>query len=217
MTIRTDPNALPLQMRAAPVSSIDLAARKIEVTFTTGAAFRRMRWNGWDGPGIPFDEILNVSREAINLDRLNAGAPALDSHSTWSTYSQVGVVERAWIEGAEGRATIKFPSAGIDKDADRMFGLVSEGIIRNVSVGYSIDEVRVEEPVKRGDVEKRIVTRWTPFEISFVTVPADPKAQVRAADLDLYPFSVLRADVYSDRSDVAATMARMRMRALSAG
>jgi phage head maturation protease len=63
-----------------------------------------------------------------------------------------------------------------------MFALVSEGIIRNVSVGYSIDEVRVVAPEKAGEVEKRIVTRWTPFEISFVTIPADAGAQTRALE-----------------------------------
>ena len=65
-----------------------------------------------------------------------------------------------------------------------MWGLVSEGIIRNVSVGYSQDEVKIERPERIGDVGKWVVTRWTPFEISFVTIPADPGAQVREAPQD---------------------------------
>jgi hypothetical protein len=104
-----DPRALPMQVREMPVSSIDVEARTVEVTFTTGATVRRRRYTGWD-TSIPFDESLEVSRSAINLDRLNAGAPALDSHSAYSTFSQVGVIERAWISGAEGRALIRFPS-----------------------------------------------------------------------------------------------------------
>ncbi len=55
---------------------------------------------------MPFDEILEVSDRAVDLTRLNAGAPALDSHSVWSSHSQVGVVERAWIEGKEGKAIL---------------------------------------------------------------------------------------------------------------
>ncbi len=186
-----DPIALPMQTRALPVGSIDQEARTVEVVFTTGAAVRRRRYTGWD-TSVPFDEILEVSRSAINLSRLNAGGPVLDSHSAWRTSSQVGVIERAWIEGSEGRALIRFPSKGVDESADRMFAMVSEGIIRNVSVGYSIDEVRVEEPQKKGDVEKRIATRWTPFEVSFVTVPADAGAQVRGTE-ETFPVIVHRA------------------------
>jgi hypothetical protein len=203
----SDPTALPMQTRAAPVGSIDVEKRTVEVTFTTGATVRRRRYSGWD-TAIPFDETLEVSERAINLDRLNSGAPALDSHSAYSTFSQVGAVERAWIVGKEGRALIRFPSKGIDENADRMFALVSERIITKVSVGYSIDEVRVIAPEKASDVEKRIVTRWTPFEISFVTIPADNGAQTRAT-ADQYPIVVERA------LDGSAAAARMRMRQTS--
>lgn len=215
MTKRDMPSALPMQTRLAPVGqgAIDIEARTVNVTFTTGASVRRRRWVGWDG-SVPFDEILQVSREAINLERLNLGAPALDSHSTWSSRAQVGVIERAWVEGGEGRATIRFPSKGIDEAADRMFALVSEGIIRNVSVGYIIDQARVIEAEKKGEVEKRIVERWTPMEISFVTIPADASAQVRGAE-EAQTYPTLIAGPGSDR-DVALARMRMRSRHLAA-
>lgn len=189
----SDPLALPMQTRAMlPINSVDVEARTVEITFTTGASVKRRRYTGWDS-SVPFEEILEVSRAAVNLDRLNAGAPMLDSHSAYSTFSQVGVIERAWIDGTEGRAKVRFPSAGVDKNADRMFAMVAEGIIRNVSVGYSIDEVRVVAPVKADDIEKRIITRWTPFEVSFVTIPADAGAQVRSADDVSFPVIITRA------------------------
>jgi hypothetical protein len=169
------------------------------VVFTTGAAVRRRRWTGWD-TSVPFDEILEVSERAVDLTRLNAGAPALDSHSVWSSHSQVGVVERAWIEGKEGKATIRFPREGLDPAADRMFGLISDGIIRNVSVGYSIERVKVVEPTAKGEVEQRIVERWTPLEVSFVTVPADPRAQVRAADQASYPVEIVDTRMQKEAS-----------------
>ncbi len=200
---RNDPAALPMQTRAAPISAVNVERRTVDLVFTTGAAVRRRRWTGWE-TSVPFDEILEVSRDAIDMTRLNAGAPVLDSHSPYSTSSQVGVVERAWLDGGEGWATVRFPSAGLDQAADRMFGMVNEKIIRNVSVGYSINKVRVVEPTKKDDVEKRIATRWTPFEISFVTIPADAGAQVRNGDE--YPLLIERA------FDPAAAIARMRMR-----
>ncbi|MGI6247243.1 MAG: prohead protease/major capsid protein fusion protein [Pseudochelatococcus sp.] len=191
-TMMAAPSALPMQLRRAPIlpATVNTEARSVDVVFTTGAAVRRRRWTGWDS-SVPFDEILEVSDSAVDLTRLNAGAPALDSHSVWSSHSQVGVVERAWIEGKEGRATIRFPREGLDPAADRMFGLIGDGIIRNVSVGYSIDRVKVVEPVTKGEVERRIAERWTPLEVSFVTVPADPRAQVRAADQASYPVEII--------------------------
>lgn len=199
MPVREMPSVLPMQSRRAPISSgaINAETRTVTVTFSTGAAVRRRRWTGWDS-SVPFDEVLTISERAVNMERLNAGAPALDSHSAYSSYSQVGVVQRAWIEGGEARAEIRFPRAGIDEAADRMFGLVAEGIIRNVSVGYTIDEARVIEAEKKGEVERRIVERWTPMEISFVTIPADAGAQVRSADGDqpsraTYPTIINRA------------------------
>jgi hypothetical protein len=205
-----DPQSLPMQTRLAPISTIDAEARTVDLVFTTGASVRRMRWTGWDS-AVPFDEILVVSREAINLERLNAGAPALDSHSMWSTYSQVGVIERAWIEGAEGLAQVRFPTKGTDEASDRMFALVEQRIIRNVSVGYVAERVRVVAPEKAGDVEKRYVERWTPHEISFVTVPADAGAQVRSAEqLAQYPIAIERVTPPAAAID-GVTVARSRM------
>ena len=200
-TITAAPVALPMQTRREPIlpATVNSESRSVDVVFTTGAAVRRRRWTGWDS-SVPFDEILEVSNAAVDLSRLNAGAPALDSHSVWSSHSQVGVVERAWIEGKEGRATIRFPREGLDPAADRMFGLISDGIIRNVSVGYSIERAKVVEPATRDEVERRIVERWTPLEVSFVTVPADPRAQVRAADQASYPVEIIDTRMQKEAS-----------------
>lgn len=191
-TTRKLPDALPMQTRAAMVDSdsIDAVARTVTLVWTAGATVRRHRWEGWDTI-VPFDETLVVTPAAIDLARMNAGAPVLDSHSTWSTFSQVAVVERAWIEKGEGWATIRFPAEGIDAAADRLFGLVSERIVKNISVGYTINKLRIVEPEKKGEIEQHIVERWTPHEISFVTVPADPKAQVRGSEpTALYPLDI---------------------------
>ncbi|MCZ7466663.1 hypothetical protein [Rhizobium rhizogenes] len=205
LELRKAPASLPMQVRGQDlnIGSIDEEARTVTLIFTTGAAVRRLRYTGWD-TAVPFDEILVVSERALDLTRMNLGAPVLDSHSRWSTFSQIAVVERAWIEKGEGWATIRFPKAGIDLAADRMFGLVSDKIIKNVSVGYSIDKIRVEEAAKKGEVEKIFVERWTPNEISFVTVPADPGAQVRSSEAT-FPLSIQPAAGHGLRA------ARMRM------
>lgn len=206
MTARSVPDGLPMQTRLQPMadSVIDIEARTITLVFTTGATVRRRRYEGWDTV-VPFDETLVVSRDAVDLTRLNAGGPVLESHSTWSTFSQVGVVDRAWIEAKEGKASVRFPKVGIDERSDRMFGMVADRIIKNISVGYSVDEVRIVEAEKKGQIEQRFVERWTPYEISFVTIGADPGAQVRAA-ASMFPIRI-----HAPRG-AAATVARMRMR-----
>ena len=111
--------ALPLQYRALPITSADEKARTVELVWTTGARVRR--YDYWDGA---YDEELVVSEEACDLTRLNNSAPLLDTHGRWQLDDQIGVVERAWIDGAEGRAVVRFPAEGIDADADRIFAKV---------------------------------------------------------------------------------------------
>jgi hypothetical protein len=177
-------NALPMQTRRAPVSAINAEARTVDLVWTTGASVRRRRWDWVRDRAVEYDEILLVTPDAVNMERMSAGAPVLDSHGKWNTESQLAVVDRAWLEGGEGKATIRFPAAGIDAASDRMFGMVADKIIRNVSVGYSVDRVRKEPPAREGEPEKWFIERWTPMEISFVSIPADPGAQVRSENTE---------------------------------
>jgi hypothetical protein len=210
-TSRT-PECLPLQTRLAPLDKINAEARTVEVIFSTGAAVRRRRWTGWD-TAVPFDELLEVTREAVDLTWLNAGGPVLDSHNMWSLGAVRGVVDRAWIDGGEARALCRFPSKGTSADADSLWSLIEQRIVRNVSCGYTIDKVRVE-PAEGEKVERRIAERWTPKEISFVAVPADPDAQAQVrSDAPMYPVTIVARP--QAHNDVAAALVRMRMRQAS--
>lgn len=204
--------AIPIQVRAfAGANKIDADKRTVEVVFATETPVRRRRYEGWDRV-IDFDEILTISKTAIDMTRLDAGAPLLDSHSRYSTASQIGVVEKAWIDGKEARALLRFPSTGVDANADRIFALIEQGIMRNVSVGYSLQKVKITEAEKRGDVQKVTALRWQPFEISFVTVPADPKSGVRGENgAQLYEVEL------DAPNNALAAQARMRMRQADIG
>lgn len=206
MTLTKLPASLPGQTRAAAGApgKVDAEKRTVEVVFATETPVRRKRYEGYDKI-IDFDEILTVSRAGIDLSRLNVGAPVLDTHSRYSTTSIVGVVEKAWIDGKDARALLRFPALGIDENADRLFALISDGIVRNVSVGYTLEKIKIVEPKKAGDVQQVIATRWAPFEISFVAVPADPASGVRSEDgKQLFTLQTER--------NPAAIAARMRMR-----
>ncbi|MEA1835177.1 hypothetical protein U8607_24120 [Methylobacterium durans] len=214
------PAALPLQTREMPLGSVEASARTIDVTWTTGATVRRRRWIGED-ISVPFDEVLLVTDAAVNLARLKAGAPVLDSHMTQTIASQRGVVETAWLAGGRGFARLRFPSRGVDTEADRLFELARQGIVRNISVGYSVDRVRVVAPTKPGEVERRIIERWTPYELSFVTVPADAGAQTRPTGGRLFPLTVTHGSGTASQgvgeAGAACARARMRMRMRAAG
>lgn len=173
------PASQALVTRLAPLGAIDVAQRTVELVFTAGAAVQRRRWSWAMDAAIPYEETLVVSREAVNLTRLNAGAPVLDSHRTWGLDSLRAVVDRAWIDGSEGRALVRFPDVGTVDESDRLFRLIEQKIVKNVSCGYTHDKVRIEKPKKEGDIEKWFIERWTPYEVSFVTIGADPDAQVR--------------------------------------
>lgn len=164
---------IPTETRAASVGTADPEKRTFVVTFTTGAGVERMNW--WTGER--YLEELVVSDKAIKMERLNSGAPFLDSHRVYGgVNAQLGVVERAWVEGGEGRAEIRFPKPGVDADADAVFAKIADGILRSVSVGYIRNKIEVD---KKKEPNVWRVIEWTPHEISLVTVPADHKAQVR--------------------------------------
>src|SRR5213593_2803582 len=101
---------LPRATRGAEVraQSFNEADNTIEVCWTTGATVRRRSWI--DGP---YDEELIVSANAVRLDRLNAGAPLLNTHSDWDLSDVIGSVVpgSATISKGQGIARVKLSSA----------------------------------------------------------------------------------------------------------
>lgn len=164
-------------------STIDEEARTVEVTWTTGASVPRYM------PGLGrVMEKLEVSDAAVRLDRLNNGAPFLNTHSDWSLRDVIGVVERAWIDGEEGRALIRFSER---EEVNDIWNDVRTGILRNISVGYRVHRYEVIEG--EGETCTRVIARdWEPREISAVPIGADDLAGFRSAD-DENPCQFMRA------------------------
>lgn len=168
--------SLPLMGRDAEVRAASFREddNTVEVVWTTGASVRRYSWRD----GVYYDEKLEVSAEAVRLDRLNRGAPFLDTHDSWSLGSVIGSVVpgSARIKGGEGVARIKL------SEAPEHAGIVANiraGVIRNVSVGYSIHRVEKTERGE-GEVAEWRVVDWEPMELSAVPIPADAGASIRS-------------------------------------
>ena len=99
----------PLSFRAevAP-KTIDDEARTVELIFTTGTAVR-----GYDyWTGREYIETLSLDPANVRLDRLNEGAPLLDSHSAWSVADQLGAVAPASVSLTRGPGPCKSAAAG---------------------------------------------------------------------------------------------------------
>ena len=193
--------ALPRQMRGAEVRAASFNAddNTIDVVWTTGATVRRRTW--MDGQ---FDEVLVVEPGAVRLDRLNAGAPFLNTHSDWSLEDVIGsiVPGTARLQGGIGVATVKLSSAPGDADNVQK---IKDGVIRNISVGYVIHRVEKQE-ADDGSIPIWRVVDWEPIEISAVPVPADPGAQVRNSAPATEMFA---CTIENDEPSAAVRRARM--------
>lgn len=210
-----DQQTLPVQYREASIvpGTLDAEQRTFDIVWTAGAEVPRVDY--WTGQR--YIEVLEVSKKAIRLDRLQSGrAPVLDSHSRWSLASVMGVVEANSVkiaDGAEGTARVRLSKR---EDIAPLVSDVRDGIIVNVSPGYIIHAYR--EEVRDGKTY-RIATDWEPMEISFVPIGADSAAARRSAEdggqhIVTYPCKVTRADPPADTVGAAA---RMRMRARAQG
>ena len=106
-------------------------------------------------------EVLSHESDAADLSRLNDGAPFLWNHDRDAV---LGVVrEASMAEDRRGYTRIKWSRNAMAQEKRQD---VEDGILRNVSFAYSIDEVQERD----GQV---VVTRWTPLEVSLVSIPAD--------------------------------------------
>lgn len=126
------------------------------------------------------NEILDHADGACDLSRLNEIGVVLFNHDRDKV---IGKIENAWIEENRGKAKIKFDS---DDDAKVIMEKVATGTLKGVSVGYVIDNYEVVEKGKtstdgRFEGPCYIARKWTPLEISIVSIPADSTVGVGRA------------------------------------
>jgi hypothetical protein len=170
------------ETRALPMATRDLSIRSdsfdegentVEVVWTTGARGTRMDWRRYE----LIDEELSCEPGHVRLDRLNAGAPVLNTHQKYDLEGQIGVVVpgTARMAGGEGTATLRLSRR---ESVAPIVADIRDGIIRNLSVGYRVHEFEITE--REGERALYRAVDWEPYEISFVPLPFDAGAQVRA-------------------------------------
>lgn len=127
----------------------DEKARTIEASLSSETPVER-----WDG-----QEILSHDEGAIDLSRADS-MPLCWSHDTNVV---IGVVENIRLAGQKLRGVLRF---GNSSRAQEVWQDVREGILKNLSVGYRVDET------EKTNVGYK-VSRWTLLEVSLVGIPAD--------------------------------------------
>lgn len=140
----------------------DESSRTFELSFSSEEPYTR-----YFGP-----EILDHADGCCDLSRLQEIGVVLYNHDRDAV---IGKITRAWVDGGRGRATVEFDD---DEDSERVLKKVRSGTLKGVSVGYMVDKwesVRAGKKSVDGrfDGPCEIAKRWTPFEVSIVSVPAD--------------------------------------------
>jgi hypothetical protein len=155
-------------------STVNEEERTVELSFSSEAPYER-----YFGA-----EILSHDPDAIDLTRLQEVGVLLFAHGRDARYGKmpIGSIEKVWLDQTQrkGRAVVKFDD---DEESDKIFQKVKKGMIKGVSVGYSVSSW---EEVKAGKTSANgrhtgpayIALKWQPFEISIEPTPADPSVGV---------------------------------------
>lgn len=179
-----------MMTRAVPEKKSAMGERNgAQQRFLSDCSIRAMKGEGNERKFIlsfsseePYDrwfgtEILSHSDGAVDLDRLNSIGCVLYNHNRDKV---IGKIVRAWVEDNRGNAEIEFDK---DADSETVFQKVAGGTLKGVSVGYLVDvweDVAANKKSSDGRFTGpcSIATKWTPHEISIVSIPADPTVGV---------------------------------------
>lgn len=175
----TDELKLPRLTRDLKAAHFELRAADSGANTLTFSASSDQPLERWFGT-----EILSHEDGAVRMGRIADGAAPLLFNHNWD--DPVGMLTAGRL--ADGRLTVD--ARLFDTARAREVRAMLDGGLRNVSIGYEI-HVMEEEP----KANRYTATDWEPFEVSIVTVPADPSVGIgRAAENEITkPVRLVRA------------------------
>ena len=166
MEPRTDTGRLEASARilSRAKGEDDDAPTRLEIVAATDAPYRI-----W---GI--DEVLKMTRNAVDLTRLKNDAPFLADHLN-SIDSILGRVEKPSVGNGQLRVEVVLDSSDRAQEYARK---VEAGMAGKVSIGYRVEKWEQTRQPSDEEVGEYTATRWQPLEVSAVAVPADDAASV---------------------------------------
>lgn len=154
-------------------ATLDADKRTVDCVWFTGIDVPRYDWY----KGEPY--ILRFDLDGADMTLLNSGAPVFDNHDSYGGASaQKGVVEKAWREKSEFKATLRFSRRG---EVDGLWQDISDGIVQKFSMGVNLLEKK-DTPAQKDKMRVVTVTKWQPFEISTAPLPADQNTRTLAEE-----------------------------------
>lgn len=203
-----------LTIREAVAGQPEDGLLRLRLSVSSEAPYLRNTF--WEEPWV---EVLGHNADEIDMTRLNDGAPVLANHDRRTSYGNtplagIGAVERAWLEGGRIMADLIISRREALSDLRQD---IADGLVRNVSIGYMINERTLTKANGEGKPNEYRVTSWTPFEISPVDIPADasvglgrsadtPNAatQYRVVDLPAMGLNLLKGDITMKQENTTA-------------
>lgn len=138
--------------------------RTVEIAFASDVPCPHFSYRLFDF----IDVKLSMDAGAMRTERLTSGAALLADHDP---RDHIGVVESFSVDAKEGkaRARVRFSKSARGQE---IYQDVIDGIRRNVSVGFNIHKLVLEEENEEGN-DLYLAADWEPFELSIVSIPAD--------------------------------------------
>lgn len=147
----------------------------VRATVSSETPYQREMWDDDEKRWVRGHEVLGHGKDEIDRSRMKDGLVIQDTHFG----DQIGIIRRPILKDGKLGGVIEF---GCGARAQEIARDAAAGIRRNMSVGYIVNEYRKDGVAKDGLPIFR-VTKWTPYEASFVNVPADTNIGVgRVAD-----------------------------------
>ena len=145
--------------------SVDAEKRTVAVAFSSETPV--LRWGD--------NEVLSHAPGACDLSRLNSGGIVLFNHDR---NDYVGVVQDGTATigtDLRGRAILRFAEG---ERADKILRDIAAGVLRQISVGYTVLEWQLTHAEDGQSPDTYTAIRWQPYEISIVTIAADPSVGI---------------------------------------
>ena len=162
---------------------VDDTSRTVDVSFSSESAVRRYDWR----TGEYYNEILGHEPGNVDLTRLETMGVALFNHNVDFV---VGAVLDPVLDVNEHRcrAKIRFDT---DDESEKIYQKVKSGTLKGISMMYQVGSLEVVKDGEKSTCGRhigpcRIARKWTPYEVSPVSIPADPNVGVgRSADCNI--------------------------------
>ena len=163
---------IEIETRAAEDGKTETLVR---ATVSSETPYPRTMWDEENKAWVRGHEVLGHTKGEIDDSRMKDGLVIQDTH--WG--DQIGIIRKPELKDGKLGGVIEF---GCGERAQEIAKDAAAGIRRNMSVGYIVKEYKKDGKADDGLPIFR-VTKWMPYEASFVNVPADTNIGVgRVAD-----------------------------------